>query len=686
MTNGTKRFKFTNRARLAQRIACVALVAGSTLLSVGVHAQSPSEVPEALRDGKAAFDAGDFEQAVRSLNAALPALGASDQRQWRIWTYEHLGWAKANLRDEEGARQEFAEIFRLDATYQPSPEMSPATQELVDQVRHAVVGDLAVSVDPPDARALLDGTEIKTGVAIPVSQGTHQLSASRPGYKSEMEAIVVNPGNLQESNVRLTRTSAVIHVQTKPPSVEVWLHSSTDATFKNVGTTDSGGLLLIDGIGVGEYRLELRRPCYKTRVSVIHVAELSDLELKTPQLDPAVGTLSITAAAPGAQAFLDRQPKGTAPVRLAGVCEGTHDVLIESPVGRYSKTVNVAAGATLDVTAFLRPSIGIIQVAAATGDDLARAAARALGASKSLDFVLPSPGPLPPAPDLLGDPSGLPESIGRRRGEQTAALAEALHTQAVAVVSLNANDNEIIDARIYARGSGQPDIMTFSALQDASPTELLRQMDRPLQLFRRTAGVFAVDVMNRPHPVVAAVTPANAGVTIGAQITSLNGKPVTSASLVNDMVGIPASASTVQLGVLTGTGVEKTVELPVVREATLVAQDDQSIFVNELLITLQCLAETTTDPEERQVANLNAGVLLMRLGQWQRAVDLLQQVDLSAGPGVSRGTVAYLRGLCYEQLGERDKAVEMWRAAKDAGGRLTEDGADISALAAAKLK
>jgi hypothetical protein len=501
-----------------------------------------------------------------------------------------------------------------------------------------------------------------------------------------VQSLTVNPGALQESKVSLTRASAVIEVQGTPPGAEVWVRQDAASTPRKLGVTDASGRLLVDGFAMGDYVVELRRPCFKTRASRIHVAELKDFELKSQQLDRAVGTLDVSAGGADAHVLLDGEPKGIAPLQITGVCEGTHEVLIESAVGRYTRTVTLDAGATLDIKGVLRPAVAIISLPGDGADDVARTAQRRLAASKSLDFVLATKATVPAAPDLLGQTSGLPEAIARRRAEQAQSVGEALHTQAVALVSLNKADSDRIEVRLYARGSGQPDVMNFSVSQEASMAAILQQMDRSTELFRRTVGVFAVDLTTRPHPVVAVLRSQLAGISVGDQVASIDGRPVTTASAVNDIATTTAAGASAHLGAVSDSGVAKIVEAPIAREPMLVSADDQSLFVNELLISLECLAATTTDTDERQVANLNVGVLLMRIGQWRKAENLFEHVELPAGTGVSRGTVDYLRGLCYEQLGQPDKAAEMWRAAKDAGGHLTEDGGDISALAAAKLK
>ncbi len=60
---------------------------------------------------------------------------------------------------------------------------------------------------------------------------------------------------------------------------------------------------------------------------------------------------------------------------------------------------------------------------------------------------------------------------------------------------------------------------------------------------------------------------------------------------------------------------------------------------------------------------LNLGVVLMRLGDYAGAREQFEAVQLSDGPGVSKGTQDYLLGLAYEGLGDVAAAQAAWQQA-----------------------
>jgi Flp pilus assembly protein TadD len=84
------------------------------------------------------------------------------------------------------------------------------------------------------------------------------------------------------------------------------------------------------------------------------------------------------------------------------------------------------------------------------------------------------------------------------------------------------------------------------------------------------------------------------------------------------------------------------------------------------------------------MVRLNLAVALIRIGDFQRAVDELKMLELPSGPGISRGTQQYLLGLAYEGLGDAAAARQAWQTAATVGGTLTDDGPLIADLVASK--
>jgi predicted Zn-dependent protease len=106
----------------------------------------------------------------------------------------------------------------------------------------------------------------------------------------------------------------------------------------------------------------------------------------------------------------------------------------------------------------------------------------------------------------------------------------------------------------------------------------------------------------------------------------------------------------------------------------------EGLLFNPISLALRGRLEDA-DPQEQPVVRLNLAVALMRLGDHAGARELLQAVQLRAGPGISLGTQQYPLGLTYEREGNAASATQAFEAARTSGGLLTEDGPEITVLA-----
>ena len=110
---------------------------------------------------------------------------------------------------------------------------------------------------------------------------------------------------------------------------------------------------------------------------------------------------------------------------------------------------------------------------------------------------------------------------------------------------------------------------------------------------------------------------------------------------------------------------------------------DQTLLFNVIAVGLGSQL-ASADAAEIPVVRLNLAIALLRIGDYQAAVDELKMVELPPGGGISRGTQQYLLGLAYEGLGDSQAARQAWESAAAAGGTLTEDGPLVADLVAVK--
>ena len=79
---------------------------------------------------------------------------------------------------------------------------------------------------------------------------------------------------------------------------------------------------------------------------------------------------------------------------------------------------------------------------------------------------------------------------------------------------------------------------------------------------------------------------------------------------------------------------------------------------------------TATSDAERNVYAFNLALTRMRLGEWRAALESLQNLpELPKGIGTGRGAALFFRARCHEELGEVDRAVQLYKEASLAGER-----------------
>jgi hypothetical protein len=110
--------------------------------------------------------------------------------------------------------------------------------------------------------------------------------------------------------------------------------------------------------------------------------------------------------------------------------------------------------------------------------------------------------------------------------------------------------------------------------------------------------------------------------------------------------------------------------------------------LNGQLARRQMAGGSASADEQRvsQGMRLNLAAALMAVGNYAAAQQMLAEVRLDTRSGISKGTVDYLRAVCYKQLKQLAEARTLFEAAsQDRGALLGERGPLISYLAREEL-
>jgi tetratricopeptide (TPR) repeat protein len=135
---------------------------------------------------------------------------------------------------------------------------------------------------------------------------------------------------------------------------------------------------------------------------------------------------------------------------------------------------------------------------------------------------------------------------------------------------------------------------------------------------------------------------------------------------------------------LEGKGGPREVSVKHLSTPVLLPRKDEAILYNKAIADLMQEAAVATDPGRKAYAWLNVAVALMELDQHEAAIhEALRRADLPDRAGISKGTVRFLAGVCYEKLGRANEARAAYEeAASSAAATLdSHDGPTLAASA-----
>jgi len=693
------------------------------------HAQVPS--PDAqLAQARAQFEAGDYEPAIATLDpliALLEPLAATDPVAERLLpaAYELRARTRLQVGNADGATADFRALLKLAPAFTFTDKVSQKVAKILEDIRKTAVGTIVLNLSPVDSELELDGRPFTAAAGqIPLPVGPHTLSGRRPGCRSASQTFTVMPGASTEVVLTLERVSATVLLVTSPPGIEV----SVDGVSR--GRTEPGpqpprwaepiatiGVpassvskpFVVDDLGLGSHTFGFSRDCHVSIDLRAEIGKLTDLFLAPVKLEKAVASVYVDAPGTGAVVVLDGEPRGSVPQQIDDICEGSHVVELRSPLGRYVERLNMRAGDKLNVQGVLKPAVALLAVTGLPkeyrGPDLRLELERRFIAAKSMTVFGPPPERVQQALSAERLAAGW-LAFDRWRGPigETAEaitpsarlilgakVSKALEVQGVAELTARpGGDRSQFLLSILAADSSVPDVLEVIPDNPASVNGVIARLDQLPAMYRPTAGLTVADVLDVAGAVVVSVdaagAAAKAGIAPGDVIVKADGRPVADGSAFSAAVAAHKANDSLAVEVQARAGGVKPAALAISMTPRLVAMNDQSLLFNNLAIVLRTRLAQTPGGASDPVVRLNLAVALMRLGNYEAARTELSKIQLTAGPGVSNGTVQYLSGLCYEALGQTAEAQRAWRAAAtDADSLLTEDGPFVKELAEAKL-
>ncbi len=719
---------------IAVAFACAAAALAPALGGIADASPQTTAGLDVLAEARKLYDAQDYAGALPLLNQAVTRLesqaGADPAVVAVLVTaLEMRARCKAFRQDWEGARADFKALLERDPRYELPASTSPRIRTQFIEVKKATVAEILLSLTPFDAQAEIDGKAIVVGkdaMTVPLVVGSHTLTARRLGYaplSKPFQVAASTPG--QAVTAAMERVSAIVRIVTSPAGVEVLIDGTTKGTTppgpapddfsealakKDVTAANTSGPLVIGEIAPGPHTVEFRKDCYVSVTGQLPIQDPKDYTMDPEVLVPSVATLRVEGDASGLSVYLDGEMKGSTPISIDNVCQGSHTIDVRATWGRFIQRLDLKAGDKVSVKPQVRPAFAVLAVTGLPaglrgGPDLRQRLELATAEAGSVMFYSPALEAIRPVMQkaqldeawLAFDRNHTAISEAAKkvaadaRIELSSQLASALGVQGVATIALVPNGKP---AQVYvsmlAAGSGEPDVVEVDLNDQPSKLAMLAQLDEIPARFRPSVGMLTIDVLDREGAVVARVdaggSAAAAGILPGDIVKRADKQIVANGTAFAAILATRKLGQKLAIDCVTRTGDVKSVELSVTTTPRVVPMTDQTVLFNKLLLDYRARLAGQMDPLEQSVVRLNSAMALIALGNWSEAKRDLDQVKLAAGPGVSAATVQYLLGLCAEGLGQISQAESLWRlVAATPDALLTEEGPELKDLAERKL-
>ncbi|HEY3176806.1 MAG TPA: PEGA domain-containing protein [Candidatus Polarisedimenticolia bacterium] len=629
-----------------------------------------------------------FTEVIDGYKAGRLPAGTPLTRQIVGQAYEGRARTHANLGKASEAEADFEALIRFDVSWPVDrTRTSPKIVALYDKVRKRIVGALAIRTDPAGAVVTLNGEAIGRGPIFDreLTSGRYTVQIQAEGFDPLTETITLEGGGRLEKTFKLIPNARSILVVTSPAGARILIDNLEKGTTfgaagpeyaawaarMEIAAADISSPLLVEHLPPGSHMLKIEKACFEPQLLSISLTvdpnDNSPVPFEPIRLSPSLGSLSLDSTPAGAEALVDGKPAGRTPLNLDGLCSGKHDVILRvAGLGQWIGSVEVPRGQRTSLNQRPRMTLAYVGMTAPGPGGSAPPGEAEIGEALSTlgGYNVLRPG------------AGLPDELLARK--QTVASGE-LSDEYLDSVAARTGADLILAARpgeggfekrcevlLYpSRRSLRPlrDRLSIT-LSDKEPTPDLKGILEKLQaapvLSLPWIGMSTVDLYRSTNPVVVRVSPkgpaAAAGVKAGDAVNSLGGKAIDSSRGLENAVSAMKEGTQASLTLQRPGSAPRQVNVMIGSTPVVLPyldRDDLSSRAAAELHFRGSMEAALGRPAgaERTAALLSLGLLLMRVGLYNAAIDdALLKVSAPEGPGLSAGTIAYLKGIAYWRI------------------------------------
>ncbi|TDI12904.1 MAG: PEGA domain-containing protein [Acidobacteria bacterium] len=642
----------------------------------------------------------------------------------RLLTSALEGMAEAHLSigNPDAAAEQFVAALVVSPAFEPDRERnSPKLIAIFDSVRDRSIGYMDINVRPFGARVEINGAFVGETplLSVPWPSGTLEIVIEHPGRAASAHRVALEAGGRLTLDEQLATNARSVSFITAPTDVRIFVDGLERAVSQgpgshemarehNINPTQLSGETLVEHLTPGVHTVRFQRDCFASqdlRIDVELDPDGKHMRVPLVILQRSTGTLEVASTPWGGRVRLDGKDQGETPLTLRDVCSGTHDLeVVGMPRGRWSARVDLRAGETKRVLAPLRPGLAFLGLASGpdvSADMLQEARTQVNNAVARMNRyhrILPdlSEG-LKMGRALLPGPDGRAPQV---RVETVRDVALPLNADLVLVGQVRVERlRPVVDLLLYSTLHGSPDVVTIRLYETEAMERFVTSLSRRPRLEEPWFGLRAAGTRTSAHPVVVELYHAgpagDAGVRVGDALVALNGNTLNSFAEWRRALQKLRSGDQPDKMPMTLTvrrdGADEQIHMDVSWAPEVLGPGRPDVLYNQQLVDLEYEAGGHSNDYSRGVVRLNQAMAFIHFGRYDLALQQsLAKARLPEGQGISRGTVEYLRGWCYEQLGPEyhPEAREAFAAAAAADGATlaTHMGPQVAPLAEQHLE
>lgn len=646
--------------------------------------------------------------------------------------------------NNDKVEESYRELLRIDPFF--TGPLAPREQELMNALRAREDGVLEVSSVEANSKIVINGVPAgligEQSTRLPLLAGEYEVRLEKEGFQPGIARVTIQTGQVvalhdlvptrrvppiaflaDREDVEMTVDGGPPIKLTRLAGLRSQLTAAESAAFDQAVAVarlegSGSGILLRDPPVDRPIVVRFKKDCLveETRTIAVTSESLAKLTGAEPllwfgdasvvKLQPDVGTLRVQSTPADADVFVDGQVLGRTPFERT-LCSGQHEVRVRHRIGSASSLVTIARGRTEVVDTTLKLSLAFggaveaVQSGLRPAPELASQIEQALAAVVT-SYRVSSRIELPPDVLRWTDRS-VADLVTAADRRDTTAIVPLLKLAsenfeapllAVAVRRSTATGSELpVDLLLFWIDLAVPDVVRWTPPDGLRA--LVARLDVPADaaefVYKQDIGIRVVDTSLRDAPlVVVRVEPgspaAQAGLTPGDGIESVDGAAATAQQLA-EQVRQKRPGDVLALRVSTPGQPPRQVSLPIQRRPRLAPMFDPVLLANAVVAKLSYATIVTKASVDRDLFAFHTALAYMRLGAYKAAMTELTSLGaLPEGVGIGPSAVLFYRARCHEALGEKDKAIALYKDLSTVEDRsISDDGASVGSMARRRL-